>query len=64
MVRSGPRQMCDSSFLGGGLSGALVLHLNWFQDFVNAVCTWAPPGRGNGGHLTPLDFDIKFFYYL
>ena len=24
---------------------------------------WAPSGRGNGGHLTPLDFDIKFFPY-
>jgi len=23
-------------------------------------CTWAPPGRGKGGHLTPLDFDINF----
>ena len=24
---------------------------------------WAPPGRGKGGHVTPLDFDIKFFPY-
>ena len=22
--------------------------------------TWAPPGRGKGGHLTPLDVDINF----
>jgi len=25
---------------------------------------WAPPGRGNGGHLTPLDFDIKFSHII
>jgi len=25
---------------------------------------WAPPGRGKGGHLTPLDFDINFSHVI
>ena len=28
------------------------------------VFAWVPPGRGNGGHLTPLDFDIKNFSHI
>jgi len=26
--------------------------------------SWAPPGRGKGGHLTPLDFDINFSHII
>jgi len=25
---------------------------------------WAPPGRGKGSHLTPLDFDINFSHII
>ena len=30
----------------------------------NSEPTWAPPGRGKGGHLTPLDFDINFSHII
>jgi len=33
-------------------------------SFVDYVQTWAPPGRGKGGHLTPLDFDINFSHII
>ena len=25
--------------------------------------TWAPPGRGKGGHVTPLKFGINFLFW-
>jgi len=30
----------------------------------NSGPTWAPPGTGKGGHLTPLDFDINFSHII
>ena len=46
------------------LTGGCGLSL-WHVDRRKVLSSpWAPPGRGKGGHLTPLDFDIKFSHII